>query len=734
LRIRPWRTSAAALAAFALTLAAAPAFGDQVLTPLGANGNTSIALSGGTAQTTINYFVDADGPCDISSADKGEFNVVIGAPAGVTASPSHIVFSACGVNVPVTFTATAAGDRLVTLSQTAGPNSLNEHNADFTLHVAASTNTAPTVTVAGPSGGASYEFGSVPAASCSVTDAQDPSPTADPVISAVTGPKSAYGLGSQTVTCSYTDTGGLSDTDSVTYTIVDTTKPVLNTPGDQTLQATSSAGAEATWSVSGSDNVFLADASCDVTSPHTFDLGSHLVSCTATDEMGLTTTGSFTIKVVDTTKPSLTVAGDKTVEATGPGGAVVTYADPTATDNYDTVLSPSCTPPSGSTFPLGANPVSCSVTDSSNNTETGGFTITVRDTTPPTVTVPADITVEATGPSGAVATFSVSASDIVDGSTNVTCNHASGDTFPLGTTTVSCSSTDAHLNTGHGSFTVTVEDTTPPVIDAHADVTGEATGSSGASVSYTTPGATDVVDGAVTVGCIPASPVLVAVDATQAVTCTATDAAGNPATSTFDLKVVDTTAPTLNLPGNISVAATSAAGAVVNYTASGTDLVDGTVGADCSKASGSTFAPGTTTVTCTTSDSHSNTSAPGSFTVTVSFGFNGFFAPVDNGGVFNIIKGGQSVPLKWALPNGSGGWIGDLSVVASIRQVGVSCSPTAPTDDIEAPTSGASALRYDTTANQYIYNWQSPKGANVCYKVTVNLTDGTAKSALFKTK
>jgi hypothetical protein len=46
----------------------------------------------------------------------------------------------------------------------------------------------------------------------------------------------------------------------------------------------------------------------------------------------------------------------------------------------------------------------------------------------------------------------------------VTCDHASGSTFPLGTTIVQCTATDTHNNTGHASFTVTVRDTTPPVI------------------------------------------------------------------------------------------------------------------------------------------------------------------------------------------------------------------------------------------------------------------------------
>ncbi|MEE9534834.1 MAG: HYR domain-containing protein, partial [Acidimicrobiia bacterium] len=84
------------------------------------------------------------------------------------------------------------------------------------------------------------------------------------------------------------------------------------------------------------------------------------------------------------------------------------------------------------------------------------------DTTPPVVSVPADITAEATGPSGAVVTFVSSANDAVDGSLTPTCAPASGSTFALGTTTVTCSATDTAGNMGTASFSVTVQDTTPP--------------------------------------------------------------------------------------------------------------------------------------------------------------------------------------------------------------------------------------------------------------------------------
>lgn len=85
-------------------------------------------------------------------------------------------------------------------------------------------------------------------------------------------------------------------------------------------------------------------------------------------------------------------------------------------------------------------------------------------TTPPVVTVPGDRTVEATGPAGAMETFAAYATDN-SGPVPVSCVPASGATFALGTTTVTCLATNAG-GQGTGTFSVTVKDTTPPTITA----------------------------------------------------------------------------------------------------------------------------------------------------------------------------------------------------------------------------------------------------------------------------
>src|SRR5204863_198826 len=143
--------------------------------------------------------------------------------------------------------------------------------------------------------------------------------------------------------------------------------------------------------------------------------------------------------------PTVSLPSNMTVEATSSSGATVTYTA-SASDN---VTSPapilSCTPTSGSAFPMGATTVNCSATDAAGNTSSPvSFIVTVQDTTAPVVTVPSNMTAEATSSQGAAVTYSgVSATDSVSGSLTPTCSPASGATFPLGASTVTCSATDA---------------------------------------------------------------------------------------------------------------------------------------------------------------------------------------------------------------------------------------------------------------------------------------------------
>jgi hypothetical protein len=164
-------------------------------------------------------------------------------------------------------------------------------------------NTPPVVDVTGVTE-TTYEFGSVPTAGCNVTDGEDTGEGAEPEVSVMTGPLAAYGLGTVTVTCSYTDTGGLSDIATVTYTVADTTAPALHL-ASVTTWATSSSGATVHYGATATDAVDANPTVVCTPPPGTvFAIGTTTVQCTATDAAGNQSTGSFTVAVRPSCKPS----------------------------------------------------------------------------------------------------------------------------------------------------------------------------------------------------------------------------------------------------------------------------------------------------------------------------------------------------------------------------------------------------------------------------------------------
>ncbi len=315
----------------------------------------------------------------------------------------------------------------------------------------------------------------------------------------------------------------------------------------------------------------------------------------------------------DTTPPTLNLPGNLTEEATGPGGAAVSFSV-SASDNDSPPATASCDATSGATFPLGTTTVNCSASDAVGNTATGSFNVIVQDTSPPAVTVPGDLTAEATGPSGVSVTFSASATDAVSGDLPTTCTPATGDTFPLGATQVTCSATDAAANIGSASFNVTVQDTTVPEVTVPGNIHAEATGPEGAVVTFDAT-ASDTVSGWLATGCSPATGVTFPLGTTP-VTCSATDAAGNTGSATFEVTVRDTIAPEVTVPDTIIAEATGPSGAVVTYMTSVADAVNPNLVASCAPSSGETFPSGSTSVTCTATDAAGNTGSA-SFNVTV---------------------------------------------------------------------------------------------------------------------
>jgi HYR domain len=182
--------------------------------------------------------------------------------------------------------------------------------------------------------------------------------------------------------------------------------------------------------------------------------------------------------------------------------------------------------------------------------------------TPPSLVLPAGTVVaEATSPAGAAVSYVVSATDPEDDpDPTASCNPASGSTFGLGDTTVSCTVTDANGATTPGSFTVRVRDTTVPHV---AVTTAESAGGTGwynAASNDGVAGLTiDVSDsdlvGVVSLSCTdngvdvgalaPGGDSFVVGDGSHLVSCTASDGAANSATAgaSFD---VDQAAPSVS--------------------------------------------------------------------------------------------------------------------------------------------------------------------------------------------
>ncbi len=265
-------------------------------------------------------------------------------------------------------------------------------------------------------------------------------------------PGDLFGFGTTLVTCSAADEFGTS-TGSFEIFVGDFTPPVLTLPADF-----ASPTPVVEYQVSAVDNI---DGPVPVTCTHpsgsTFPSGEVEVICTAYDSQFNPAVGAFKV-TVSGGAPVLALPSDITAGATSAAGAVVTF-QVTATDNA--VVA--CTPASGSTFAIGTTAVVCTATNAAGSA-TGSFNVTVADDNGPVLNVPNAVTSEASSAAGAVVTWNATATDAVDGARPVTCEPASGSTFALGVTLVTCTASDLSGHESSKSFEVTVLDTTAPQI------------------------------------------------------------------------------------------------------------------------------------------------------------------------------------------------------------------------------------------------------------------------------
>ncbi|GEM_PF-3259466 len=216
-------------------------------------------------------------------------------------------------------------------------------------------------------------------------------------------------------------------------------------------------------------------------------------------------------------------------------------------------------PASGGTFKLRTTFVGNSFYTTSSDLDTISVT---PSNTPPVLTVPASpVVAEATSPAGAAVTFAVSASDAEDEpDPTPTCAPTSGSAFALGDTTVNCSVTDSGGLSDTDSFTVRVVDTTDPGVSVTTSESDSGAGWYNAASNDGTPGVTidvstnDLVgvtsltckDNGVDVGALtPTGGSFVVGDGSHAISCAATDGAGNHAADSATFHV-DQTPPTIS--------------------------------------------------------------------------------------------------------------------------------------------------------------------------------------------
>ncbi len=247
----------------------------------------------------------------------------------------------------------------------------------------------------------------------------------------------------------------------------DTIPPVITCPGDITLQAElGECTAEVTWTTPVvTDNCGDSTVTCSFLSGETFPVGLTTVTCTAIDSSGNVATCDFDVTVLENIPPLVLICpSDVTVSAdSSMCNAAVNFNFPQVDLNCESIIV-ECDFPAENIFPVGITSIICNGTSSSGDTASCSFDVTVIDNEPPELICPGDIEVLAEPFTCiAAATWETpSATDNCD-STIVVCSFSSGDIFPLGTTTITCSATDLSGNTAECSFDVNVVDSTPPI-------------------------------------------------------------------------------------------------------------------------------------------------------------------------------------------------------------------------------------------------------------------------------
>jgi hypothetical protein len=206
------------------------------------------------------------------------------------------------------------------------------------------------------------------------------------------------------------------------------------------------------------------------------------------------------------------------------------------------------------------------------------------------------------------------------------------------------------------------------------------------------------------------------------VQCAARDRAGNVTSTGFAVRVRDTTAPVLSLPGRIDLIATSASGAHALFTATAMDLVDGPVVPVCTAASGASFQIGITEVRCEATDAAGNR-AVGRFVVSVGYNLCLLYDPA------KVYNAGSTVPVRVQLCTASGENLSSASVILNATAVVMLSTTAEGVVEDAGQANPDSNFRYDASLGSsggYIFNLQTKGLGRGTYEV--RFTAGTSPS------
>ena len=275
--------------------------------------------------------------------------------------------------------------------------------------------------------------------------------------------------GTTTVTCTATDMSNNTASCMFDVTVIsEVIPPTIICPND--IIVANEPGlcyALAEWAVpSATDNCGVSAVICEPASTSFFPFGTSTVNCTAIDISGNTSSCEFTVTVIDTETPIIACDDITAIADPNTCDAVVTWPD-FVSDNCG-ISSFICDQPSGSSFPVGTNTVTCITMDASGNEDVCTFDVNVVDNEPTFINCPNDMVVSSNpNTCDAVVTWadpvSNSCSDLM-----TFCQIPSGSNFSIGTTEVFCLITNP-FTTIVCTFDVTVTDdclaNCPPVIN-----------------------------------------------------------------------------------------------------------------------------------------------------------------------------------------------------------------------------------------------------------------------------